>query len=327
MNINNDIPNIKVLGVGGAGINAVNRMIDTGMSGVEFIAIDFDPSALARSKAKNILQLESIYPGLTFPEFGDPARLRNHESALTGSNQIRMAIGKADVVFIVAGMGGGTGSGASPVIAETAKQTGALTIAVVTLPFGFEGKGRLAVAKAGLKDLCGSVDTVIVIPDEGILEIAHEKEMSLTAAFQSADDYLCLAVQCIVDLTIRPYSYPISDSPVPSLLRSETNKLLTGDMSVGYGTGNDRATNAAKMVNSSPLLKRLIKEAQVVLIDLRASPDFRLYEVGDAVDMITGGLDKNREVIWDTGIAQNLKSEIDIIAIFLYIDNEDKPAD
>ena len=316
---------IKVIGVGGAGINALNRITEAGLPVVELMAIDFDPSALERSKAANKLQLESLYPPLTFPEFGDPARVRNHESALADQERIRMTIGKANIVFIVAGMGGGTGSGAAPVIAETAREIGALTIAVVTLPFSFEGEGRLAVAKTGLQDLSRYVDTVVVIPDECTLKMFSPR-VSITEVFQVVDDHLCSAVQCLVNFIIGPYLHPLDDDFVTPLLRSVTGKAITGNLGVGYASGEARAIKAAQMALSSPLLEKRFKNAPVVLFDCQAVPDCMLIEINDIADVIKDKANPNANVIWETTLAQKPTSEIKVIILCLNNDNEDKTA-
>lgn len=189
---------VKVVGVGGAGIKAVNRMIDAGLSGVEFVAVDFDLAGLRLCKAKVKLELKSLYPGLTFPEFGNPARLRKRESAIAGREQIRDTLGEAGVVLIIAGLGGHTGSGVAPVVAETARQKGAFTIGLVTLPFSFEGRQRCEIAEEVVKELCSRTDILTTISPYRILEMASTQKMSLTEAFDLMDDVLQRATQNIL---------------------------------------------------------------------------------------------------------------------------------
>jgi cell division protein FtsZ len=324
------------MGVGGAGINAVNRMIEAGLSGVEFVAIDFDYGALESSKAANKLRLESLYPPLTFPEFGDPPRIRNRESALAGREQIRMAIGKADVVFIIAGMGGGTGSGAAPVIAEAARETGAIAIAVVTRPFGFEGKGRLAVAKTALKDLSRYVDTVIVIPDDGILETAHEKASGLTRAFQAADDILWRTVRCIVGL-MSAQCFVIPSCPnapnywainiMENLVRSKQGTLLEGRLGIGLAGGKNRAKEAAQMAMASPLLEESFNMASGVLMLFFCAPDVTLFEINEVADILREASRPSIEIIWDVTLDNSLTDKIYLLVVCLYEKNELKAAD
>ena len=320
------IPIIKVIGVGGAGINAVNRMIDVGMSRIEFIAIDFYAICLAESKAAIKLELEQTHVNWPEGEFGELNRKCKHESALDGREQIRTAIGKADVLFIVAGMGGGTGSGVVPVIAEVAKEMGTLTIGVVTTPFIFEGQSRHRVAWKGIDDLNRYSDTLILIPDAVIEKMFSDTKASVAECFHAAEDYLCSAVQCLVDLIIGPYLHTPGDDFVTPLLRSGTGKAMTGIMGVGYSSGENRAINAAKMAIPSPLIKKYIKNARIVLYDCRVIGECMLIEVNNIADVIKDEANPNAEVIWETTLAQNPTCEIKVIILCLNNDNEDKTA-
>lgn len=208
---------VKVVGVGGAGIKAVNRMIDAGLSGVEFAVVDFDLMDLRLCKAAARLELKSLYPRLTFPEFGNAARLRKRESAMAGQEQIRNTLGEADVVFIIAGLGGHTGSGVAPVVAETARQKGAFTIGLVTLPFTFEGRQRHEIAEEVVKELCSRTDTLTTISPYQILQMASTQKMSVNEAFDLVDDILQRATQNILSFitTGLPPDLPRQRAKIP----------------------------------------------------------------------------------------------------------------
>lgn len=315
---------IKVIGVGGAGTNAVNRMIATGMSGLEFIDIDFSMLSLKKSEAQIKLQLTSIYPPLTFPEFGDPVRIRNRESAVVGREQITRAIGKVDVVVIVGGMGGGTGSGVAPVIAETAIESGALTIGVVTRPFSFEGRGRAAVAEKGINDLRSRVDTLIVISNDGILKMIHTKEMSVTDAFHLSDDYLRRAVQCIVGLVSTPClpAPPSYNEAVTDFLRSKKGKPLAGRLGIGLASGKNRIKEAVRMAVTSPLLEEPFKMASAILIESICSPEITIAEISEAANIFGASSKPTTRILYTTTVENSSKSELQITVICLYEQHE-----
>lgn len=314
----------KVVGVGGAGINAVNRMIDVGLPGLEFIAIDFDWLALERSKAPSKLQLTSLYPRLTFPEFGDPARIRNRESATAGREQIRKTLGDADCVFIVAGLGGGTGTGVAPVIAETARQIGALTVGVVTRPFLFEGKGGTKVAETGIRDLSGHVNTLIVISDECVLKLAEKRKMIVTEALYLVDDNLRCAVQCIVGLTSVPclFTPPSYNESVGTILRSKRGESLAGRLGIGMGSGKNRAKEAAHMAITSPLLEEPFKMASGVLIEIICAPEITVSEINEAAKIVVAASRPTARTLYDVTIDKKLKDELCITVVCLYEQHE-----
>jgi len=316
-----ELPIIKVIGVGGAGKFALNRMINSGMANVKFIAIDFYDFCLADSKAHTKLVLEQIHVYWPEGEFGELNRECKHESALDGRELIKTAIGQADIVFIIAGMGGGTGSGVAPVIAEVAKEMDVLTIGVVTTPFIFEGQSRLRVAWKRIEDLNRYADTLIIIPGEAIVKSSGEKT-GVDKAFQAADEYLYSVVQSLVDLIRGPYLCLVGDDFVTPLLRSETGKATTGIMGIGYASGENRAIKAAQMALSSPLLDQPVKAAKIVLFDCRVVPDCKLIEINNIADKIKGQSNPNANVIWETTLVQNPKNEIEVIMFCLYNDNQ-----
>ena len=314
------LPVIKIIGVGGGGIKALNKMVDSGLSNVEFIAMDFFADSLALSKASFKLQLEQTHVNWPVGEFGELSGECKHQSVIDGREQIRTAIGKADVVLIVAGMGGATGSSTAPVIAEVAKETGALTIGVVTTPFLFEGQARHQDAQKGIDEFSCHADTLINIPDEAILKSIGEK-IGVDKAYQAADEYLCSAVQSLIDLILGPYLCLVGDDFVTPLLRSETGKATTGIMGIGYASGENRAIKAAQMALSSLLLDKPVKAAKIVLFDCLVAPDCQLIEVHNIADKIKEQSGTNANVIWETTLAQHPKSEIEIIIFCLYNDN------
>jgi cell division protein FtsZ len=207
--------------------------------------MDFDVAYLARSQVANKLELEHIYSNWPLDEFGELARVAKHKSAIAHREQRREAIGKADVVFIVAGMGGSTGSSTAPVIAELTKETGTLTIGVGSTPMTFERQSRHKVAWKGIDDLNHYADTLIIIPDAAI-EKMFDKKAGVDKAFQAADDYLYSAVQCLVDFISGPYLHPLDDDFVTPLLRSVTGKATTGNLGMGYASGENRAIKPRK---------------------------------------------------------------------------------
>jgi cell division protein FtsZ len=320
-----ELPIIKVIGVGGAGKFALNRMINSGMANVKFIAIDFYDFCLADSKAHTKLVLEQIHVYWPEGEFGELNRECKHESALDGRKLISTAIGQADVVFIIAGMGGATGSATAPVVAEMAKETGALIIGVVTTPFNFEGQARQNLAWKGIDELNRLMDTLIIIPIEAIEKMDGDKKISVDEAFQTTDDYLCSGVQCLIDFIIGPYLHPDDDFVTP-LLRSVTGKAITGNMGMGCASGEARAIKAAQMALSSPLLEKHFKNAPIVLFDCRVMPDCMLIEINNIADVIRDKSNPDANVIWETTLAQNPTSEIKVIILCLHHDSEDKTA-
>jgi cell division protein FtsZ len=274
---------IKVVGVGGGGTNAVNRMIEAGLTGVEFIAMNTDIQVLDISAADYKMQLgENLTRGLGAggnPEVGRSA-------AEESKSDIKKSIEGADMVFITAGMGGGTGTGAAPVIAEIAKEIGALTVAVVTKPFKFEGPRRSRIAEEGVDALRDKVDTVIVIPNDRLLGVV-EKRATLVEAFKEADDVLRQGVQGISDIITIPGIINVDFADVKSIMTNAGSAL----MGIGVATGENRATDAAMAAIASPLLETSIEGARAALINITGGKDLTLSEVHEATELISQATD------------------------------------
>jgi cell division protein FtsZ len=274
---------IKVVGVGGGGTNAVNRMIDAGLTGVEFIAMNTDIQVLDISAADYKMQLgENLTRGLGAGGNPDVGRSAAEES----KSDIKKSIEGADMVFITAGMGGGTGTGAAPVIAEIAKEIGALTVAVVTKPFKFEGPRRARIAEEGVDALRDKVDTVIVIPNDRLLGVV-EKRATLVEAFKEADDVLRQGVQGISDIITIPGIINVDFADVKSIMTNAGSAL----MGIGVATGENRATDAAMSAIASPLLETSIEGARAALINITGGPDLTLAEVHEATELISQATD------------------------------------
>jgi cell division protein FtsZ len=274
---------IKVIGVGGGGTNAVNRMIEAGLAGVDFWAMNTDIQVLTTSAADKTLQLgENLTRGLGAggnPEVG-------RASAEESKSDIKKALEGSDMVFVTAGMGGGTGTGAAPVIAEIAKDMGILTVAVVTRPFRFEGPRRARLADEGIDNLKAHVDTVIVIPNDRLLNVV-EKKATLMDAFKEADDVLRQGVQGISDIITIPGLINVDFADVKTVM-SDAGSALMG---IGFAEGDHRAVEAAQAAISSPLLETDIAGARAVLVNVTAGPDLQLQEVYEAADLIREGTD------------------------------------
>lgn len=269
---------IKVIGVGGGGSNAVNRMIATGIQGVEFIAMNTDVQVLNLSEAEHKIQLGgNLTRGLGAggnPEIGKSA-------AEESRNEIRKALEGADMVFITAGMGGGTGTGAAPVIADLAREIGALAVAVVTRPFGFEGPRRARTADSGVTSLLGRVDTIITIPNDRLLDVV-ERKTTLGDAFRVADDVLRQGVQGISDIITIPGQINVDFADVRAVMANAGPAL----MGIGYGVGEQRALQAAQSATSSALLEQTINGAKGLLVNVTSSEDLTLTEATDAMNYI-----------------------------------------
>ncbi|GGF11688.1 cell division protein FtsZ [Halobacillus andaensis] len=298
---------IKVIGVGGGGSNAVNRMIEHGVQGVEFIAVNTDAQALNLSKAEVKMQIGGkLTRGLgagANPEVGRKAAEESKE-------QIEEALQGADMVFVTAGMGGGTGTGAAPVIANVAKELGALTVGVVTRPFTFEGRKRATQAATGTDSLKGSVDTLIVIPNDRLLEIV-DKNTPMLEAFREADNVLRQGVQGISDLIAVPGLINVDFADVKTIMVDKGSAL----MGIGIATGESRAAEAAKKAISSPLLETSIDGAHGVLMNISGGTNLSLYEVQEAADIVTSAADQEVNVIFGSVINENLKDEIVVTVI------------
>ncbi|MBI3921780.1 MAG: cell division protein FtsZ [Armatimonadetes bacterium] len=272
------VVNIKVLGVGGGGSNAVSRMIEAGVKGVEFVILNTDRQALDQSPAERKIQIgEQVTHGLGAggnPEMGQRAAEENRE-------EIAEALNKPDMVFITAGMGGGTGTGAAPIVAEISKQAGALTVGVVTKPFLFEGPMRSSFAEQGITQLRQNVDTLITIPNDRLLEVL-ERKTPILEAFRAADDVLRQGVQGISDLITVPGIINVDFADLKSVMEDAGSAL----MGIGVGTGENRASEAANKAISSPLVEESIEGAQKVLINVTASYDLTQDELQEAVKII-----------------------------------------
>jgi cell division protein FtsZ len=311
---------IKVVGCGGGGNNGVNRMIDSGLKGVEFISINTDKQALYLSKAGFKIQIgDKLTRGLgagANPEIGEKAAEESKE-------EITQALKGADLVFITAGMGGGTGTGAAPVVAEIAKEMGILTVGVVTKPFLFEGRKRMLHAEQGLTKLKERVDTLVTIPNDRILQVV-DKKTPITEAFRVADDVLKQGVKGISDLITIPGLINLDFADVKTIM---LNRGLA-HMGIGQASGEGRAVEAAKQAISSPLLETTINGATGVLLNITGGPNLTLFEVNEAADKVKEAADPDAEIIFGAVINEDLGDEIIITVIATGFDKHDeiKPA-
>ncbi len=298
---------IKVLGVGGAGGNAVNRMIETGMTGVEFWVLNTDAQVLQMAKTEKRLQIgNKITRGLGAggnPSIGQKAAEESRED-------IAAAIEGADMVFITAGMGGGTGTGAAAVVADIARDLGALTVGVVTKPFGFEGRRRLQQANQGLESLKENVDTLIVIPNDRLLDVV-ERRTSMQDAFHVADDILLRGVQGISDIITIPGLINVDFADVKAIMHQSGSAI----MGIGKGTGEGRALEAARMAVNSPLLETTIDGASGVIFSVTGGADMTLHEVNEAAEIVYDAVDPEANIIFGSVIDEKLHGEIQITVI------------
>ena len=312
---------IKVIGVGGAGNNAVNRMLELGIKNVEFIAVNTDRQALQKSKANTKIQIgEKITRGLgagANPDIGA-------QSAEESKTELTEILRGADMVFVTAGMGGGTGTGAAPTVAGIAKEMGILTIGVVTKPFTFEGKKRLAQAERGIESLKGKVDTLIVIPNDKLLQVIDRKT-SMTEAFMMADDILRQGVQGISDLIAIPGLVNLDFADVKTIM------LNTGmaHMGIGRASGENRAEDAAKQAIQSPLLETSIEGARGVIINITGGSNLGLHEVNTAAELVQRSVDPEANIIFGAVIDESLDEDIviTVIATGFEKDDEKSPLD
>src|SRR6478736_6678639 len=309
---------IKVIGVGGGGGNAVNRMIDAGIKGVEFIVANTDLQALNASKAPMKIQLGSRSTrGLgagSNPDVGRDAALEDHEKLLD-------VLEGSDMVFVTSGLGGGTGTGAAPVVASLAIELGALTVAVVTKPFAVEGKRRMEQAENGLAELRGVVDTLITIPNSKLREV--EEKITILDAFKRADDVLLQAVRGITDLIITPGIINLDFADVTTVMRGKGVAL----MGIGEGEGEDAASKAMRAALDYKLLEEnSIKGAKAALINVTGGPNMVLGEVEDAIGMIEGEADDNADIIWGSVIKEDMGDEIRITVIATGFDSQQQIA-
>ncbi|HHW29422.1 MAG TPA: cell division protein FtsZ [Syntrophomonadaceae bacterium] len=303
----NQFANIKVIGVGGGGGNAVNRMIQAELKGVHFIAVNTDAQALNLSLAEHKLQIGSkLTKGLgagADPEIGKKA-------AEESRDELMQALRGADMVFVTAGMGGGTGTGGAPVVAEVAKEVGALTVGVVTRPFTFEGKKRATQAEQGIQELKSKVDTLITIPNDRLLQVV-DKSTSINEAFRIADDVLRQGVQGISDLIAVPGLINLDFADVKTIM-SNTGTALMG---IGSAKGENRAAEAAKIAISSPLLETSIEGAKGVLLNITGGPDLGLFEVNEAAEIISQAADPEANIIFGAVIDEKLEDEVRVTVI------------
>ena len=298
---------IKVIGVGGGGNNAVNRMISAGLHGVEFIAINTDSQVLSRSEANMKIQIgEKITKGLgagANPEIGEKA-------ANESSDEIEQALKGADMVFITAGMGGGTGTGAAPVVAQIAKDMGILTVGIVTKPFMFEGRKRMQNAERGIENLKNYVDTLVTIPNDRLLQ-AVDKKTSIVDAFKKADDVLRHGVQGISDLITVPGLVNVDFADVRTIM---LNAGLA-HMGIGRASGENRAEEAVKQAINSPLLETAIDGAKGVLMNIVGDKELGMFEVSTAASMVQEAIDPDANFIFGAAIDDTLEDEIIITVI------------
>lgn len=298
---------IKVVGCGGGGTNAINRMISAGLSGVDFIAVNTDKQALTSSKAALKIQIgEKLTKGLgagAVPDIGKRAAEESRE-------ELTKALKGADLVFVTAGMGGGTGTGAAPVVADIARGLNCLTIAVVTKPFQFEGKQRMRNAEAGINELKQHVDTLVVIPNDRLLQ-AVSKGTSMLEAFRVADDVLRQGIQGISDLIALPATINLDFADVKTVMESGG----MAHIGIGTGKGDNMMIDAAKNAIASPLLETKIDGARAVLINITGGEDMGIIEINEAANLIQQAADSEANIIFGAGIDSSLKDEVRITVI------------
>ncbi|OGF26604.1 cell division protein FtsZ [Candidatus Falkowbacteria bacterium RIFOXYC2_FULL_47_12] len=307
---------IKVIGAGGGGGAAINRMVDAGIRDVEFIAVNTDMQALQHNKAQTKIHIgRTITKGLGAgmdPELGKLAAEESH-------NDLRDALKGADMVFITCGLGGGTGSGSSPVIAELARDSGALTIAIVTKPFSFEGAQRRTIAERALAELTDKVDAVITIPNDKLLQVI-DKKTSLLDSFKIADEVLRQGVQGIAEVITVPGLINVDFADVKSIMSNAGSAL----MGIGQASGENKAIEAAKMAINSPLLEMSIEGARGVLFTIVGGKDLAMHEVNEAAKVITSSTDDDARIIFGAVIDERMKDEIKITVIATGFDSANK---
>ncbi len=299
--------NIKVIGVGGGGNNAINRMIEAGLKGVEFIAVNTDAQALYLSKADKKIQIgEKLTKGLgagADPEVGMKAAEENEDD-------IKKVLADADMVFVTAGMGGGTGTGAAPIIAKISKQQGALTVGVVTKPFSFEGRKRTSQAEKGIQSLREEVDSLITIPNDRLLQVV-DKNTAFNDAFKIADDILRQGVQGISDLIAVPGVINCDFADVQTVMQNTGSAL----MGIGNASGENRASEAARSAISSPLLETSIEGAKGVLFSISGGSDLTLFEINEAAEIIHQAADVEANIIFGANIDESIEDEVRVTVI------------
>ena len=302
-----DFANIKVIGVGGGGNNAVNRMVESELNGVQFLSVNTESQVLELSKADVTIQIgEKVTKGLgagANPQIGEAAAQESREDIIK-------ALEGADMVFVTAGMGGGTGTGAAPVVAECAKEVGALTVGVVTKPFAFEGKRRRAAAEKGIEFLTQKVDTIIVIPNDKLLQVV-DKKCSLSDAFRTADDVLRQGIKGISDLIQVPGLINLDFADVKTIMTEQGEAL----MGIGVASGENRAADAAKMAINSPLLETSIDGAKGILLNISGSANLSLFEINEAAEIISDAADPDANIIFGSVIDESLGDSVQVTVV------------
>lgn len=306
---------IKVVGAGGAGGNAVDRMIESGVSGVEFIAVNTDAQTLMSSQAESRIRIgDKLTKGLGAggqPSVGEKAAEEAYE-------ELQDTLRGADMVFIAVGMGGGTGTGSAPVIGEISRNIAALTVGVVTRPFTWEGVPRKRISEDGIRKLREHVDTLITIPNDRILEIAP-KNTPITEAFRLADEVLRQAVQGISDLITQPGLINLDFNDVKAIMQNSG----TAYMAIGYGSGENRASDAVRDALANPLLEMSIDGAKGILLNFTGGPDMSLHEVSQAAEIISNAADPDAQIIFGSVIDETMSSDIQITVIATGFDEQD----
>lgn len=306
-NNSNSVVKIKVLGVGGGGSNAVNRMIDAGVSSAEFVAINTDEQALKISKAEKRLQIGARLTGGkgagAVPEVG-------RKAAEESKSSLTEILKGSDMVFITAGMGGGTGTGAAPVIAQIAKELGILTVGIVTKPFLFEGKTRMKNAEMGIAELRKYVDTIVIIPNERLLTILPEKT-TLVDAFRYADDVLRQGIQGISDLIVFPGMINLDFADIETIMKNRG----VAHMGIGHGKGDNKTLEAVRQAVASPLIETTIEGATGVVLNIKGGNDITLREVTEAANMVREVIDPNCNLIFGSSIDPDMRDEVEITII------------
>ncbi len=301
------LADLKVVGIGGGGSNAVDRMIDEHVQGVEFIAVNTDAQALVRSSAPTRIRVgDKATRGLG--SGGQPSL--GQKAAEESLDEIREAVEGADMVFIAAGMGGGTGTGGAPVVADIARETGALTVGVVTRPFDFEGSTRARYAEEGIRNLQERVDTLVMIPNQQLLSVADPK-MSVTEAFALADDVLRQGIQGVSDLITQPGLINLDFNDVRAVMTESGTAL----MAIGEAQGEDRATEAIQQALNSPLLNVSVDGARGVLLNFTGGPDMTLHEVNEAADVVAKAAEPNANIIFGTVIDEAMEGRLQVTVI------------
>src|SRR4051794_30015561 len=311
---------IKVVGVGGAGTNAVNRMVDAGLKGVEFLAVNTDAQALLMTDADQKIHIGAkATRGLgagADPEVG-------REAAIESRDELKEALKGADMVFVTAGEGGGTGTGAAPVIAELARELDALTVGVVTRPFTFEGRKRATQAERGIEELATKVDTLLVIPNDRLLQVV-ERSTSIVEAFRIADDVLRQGVQGITDLITVPGLINLDFADVRTVMRNSGSAL----MGIGSASGENRGAEAARAAISSPLLESSVEGATGILLNITGPPSLGLFEVNEAAETVQGAADQNANIIFGAVVDEGVGDTVRVTVIATGFDSrpDERPA-